>query len=236
MNNMMKVLKYCKMLFMVAAGLWLLGSCTKADDYKKFLVGGDIVYAGTLDTIIAQSSKNQINMMMRLGTDASVTRIKIYWNDKQDSVQLDIARPAISNIINLMIPNLTPGSYNFQVYTFDSKGNSSVVKRTSGIAYGADYENSLVNRRILSTKLNPTAGVLALTWNDPNPGMVHTEITYKKKNGDVVTRIITNKELVTNLPNDYLVGSNLTYRSTYKFDANSFEPYTVTPSSALVLN
>lgn len=231
----MKIIKYCKVLFVAAAGLWLLGSCTKADDYKKFLRDGDIVYAGTLDTVIAQSAKNKINMAMRLGTDASVTLIKIYWNDKQDSVQLDIARPAATNVVNLLIPNLTPGSYNFQIYTFDSNGNSSVVKTASGISYGEDYELSLVNRRILTSKINTVAGVLALTWNDPNPGMVSTEITYEKQNGEVVKRIITNKETVTNLPLDYVVGSTLTYQSTYKFDENSFEPYTVTPSSELDL-
>ena len=231
----MKVIKYCKVLFMVAAGLWFLASCTKADDYKKFQKGGEIIYAGTLDTVIAQSGKNQINMLMRLGSDVSVTRVKVYWNDKLDSAQLAIARPATSNIVNLLIPNLTVGTYNFQVYAFDKNGNSSVVRTLSGIAYGVDYENSLVNRRIISATANAQLASLILAWNDPNPGMVKTEITYTKKNGDVVTRTVANVEMVTNLPNDYLIGSTLTYRSTYKFDENSFEPYTVTQSSVLTL-
>jgi hypothetical protein len=231
----MKVVKYSKMLFMVAAGLWFLGSCTKADDYKKFQKGGEIIYAGTLDTVIAQSGKNKINILMKLGSDVSVTRVKIYWNDKLDSAQLAIARPASSNIVNLLIPDLIVGTYNFRVYTFDSNGNSSVVRSVSGIAYGVDYENSLVNRRIISATANAQLAALVLTWNEPNPGMVKTEITYTKKNGDVVTRTIANTETVTQLANDYLVGSTLTYRSTYKYDENSFEPYTVTQASVLTL-
>lgn len=232
----MKVIKYCKVLFMVAASLWFLGSCTKADDYKKFQEGGEIIYAGTLDTVIAQSGKNKINILMKLGSDASVTRVKIYWNDKLDSTQLVIARPATSNIVNLLIPDLAVGTYNFQVYTFDNKGNSSVVRSVSGIAYGADYENSLVNRRIISATANAQLNSLILTWNEPNPGMVKTEITYIKKDGEVVTRTVANAETVTQLAKDYLVGSTLTYRSTYKFDENSFEPYTVTQPSVRTLN
>ena len=88
----MKVIKYSKILFLIIAALSVLISCTKEDAYKKFQKGGEIIYAGTLDTVIAQSGKNRINLRMKLGNDASVTKVKVYWNDGKDSSQLAVPR------------------------------------------------------------------------------------------------------------------------------------------------
>lgn len=232
----MKAVKYFNVLFIAAVALLCLASCTKGDAYKKFQKGGEIIYAGTLDSVIAQSGKNRINLMMTLGNDASVTKIKVYWNDGSDSAQVAVPRPATSATVNLLIPNLVVGTYNFKVYTYDKQGNSSVVKNVSGIAYGADYESSLVNRRIKTAVPNTGLDSLILTWNEPNPGLVKTELTYARKNGIIVTVSVPPTETVTKLSDDYLAGSILTYRSTYKFDPNSFESYTVPEALTLTLN
>lgn len=231
----MKIIKYSKILFLVVVALSAVISCTKEDAYKKFQKGGEIIYAGTLDTVIAQSGKNRINLQMNLGNDAAVTKVKVYWNDGKDSSQIAVPRPASSDIINLMISNLSPGTYNFKVYTYDKQNNSSVITNVSGIAYGEDYENSLVNRRIRSAVPSSQVDSLVLTWNDANPGLVKTEVTYTRKNGTVVTLNISSEESLTKLTDDYLPGSTLSYRSTYKFNENAFDSFTVVEPSTLVL-
>jgi hypothetical protein len=231
----MKVIKFSKILFLVIAVLSVLISCTKEDAYKKFQEGGEIIYAGTLDTVIAQSGKNRINLQMDLGNDASVTKVKVYWNDGRDSSQVAVPRPVSSDIVNLLISNLSPGTYNFKVYTYDKQNNSSVVRNVSGIAYGGDYEASLVNRRIRSAVPSAQVDSLVLTWNEANPGLVKTDLTYARKNGAVVTLTVASTESVTRLTDDYLPGSTLSYRSTYRFNENAFDSYTVTDASTLTL-
>ncbi|TDQ08131.1 DUF4998 domain-containing protein [Pedobacter metabolipauper] len=227
---------YLKVLFLAVAGLSFLASCTKEDDYKKFQEGGEIIYAGTLDTVIAQAGKNRINLLMNLGSDASVTKIKVFWNDGSDSAQVAVARPAASDIVNLLIPNLETGTYNFKVYTYDSQNNSSVVRNVSGIAYGNEYESSLVNRRINSAVPSAQVDSLVFTWNEPNPGLISTEIRYAKKNGDLVSVIVPATQTITKITEDYLAGSTLSYRSTYKYDVNAFDTYTVPEFLTLTLN
>jgi len=231
----MKVIKYSKILCLVIAGLSFLISCTKEDGYKKFQEGGEIIYAGTLDTVIAQSGKNRINLQMNLGNDASVTKVKVYWNDGGDSSQVVVPRPAKSDTVNLLISGLFPGTYNFKVYTYDKQNNSSVVTNVSGIAYGEDYENSLVNRRIRSAAPSTQVDSLVLTWNEANPGLMKTDLTYTRKNGDIITLTVPSTESVTKLTDDYLAGSTLSYRSTYRFNENAFDSYTVTEASTLTL-
>lgn len=229
----MKVLKYFSMLFIITI---VVISCSKEDDYKKFMEGGEIVYAGMLDSVFAQSGKERINLQMYLGQDASVTKIKVYWNDGEDSSQVDIARPVESNEVNLLIPNLPVGSYNFKLYTYDSHNNSSVAKNFSGVSYGDDFENTMVNRRIASIKQNKTADSLLFNWVTLSPGLVKTDLTYTKADGEVVTITIPAKETVTKLENDYLVGSTVSYQSTFKFNEKAFDSYVVPEPSTFVLN
>lgn len=233
----MKVLKYLNVFLPVVACLIFFVSCTKEDDYKKeFQKGGEITYAGTLDSVIAQSGKNKINLLMYLGRDASVVKVKAYWNDGADSTQIAVPRPATSPFVNLLIPNLPVGTYNFKIYTYDTQNNRSVVKNVSGITYDDEYENGLVNRRVESIKRHATKDSLLINWVALSPGLVKTDLTYTKANGEVVTIIVSAKEAVTRLDTDYLVGSTLSYKSTFKFNDRAFEIFTVLEPSTLILD
>lgn len=232
----MKVLKYCKICFWVTIVGLCLTSCIKEDAYKKFQEGGEITYVGMLDSVFAQSGKERINLQMYLGHDASVTLVKVYWNDGADSAQVEVPRPATSKLLNLLIPNLTVRSYNFKIYTLDKNRNSSVVKNFSGVTYGEDYEKSLVNRRLKSITRNATADSLILNWADPGQGLIHTEVSYVKKDGDTVHVVVPAVKNKTIIPGDYLVGSILSHRSTYKFNERAFDSFTVHEPLTVVLD
>lgn len=221
----------------VLAGLISFASCSKMDDYKEeFMKGGEIIYAGALDTVIAQSGYKRINLKMVLGKDPQVTRIKAYWNDRQDSIEIPVQRPLVSDTVNLMIDDLEARSYSFTVYTFDQQNHSSVIRTASGAAYGDDYVNSLGNRIIKSVAPNVRVDSLIIKWSEANIGQVLTEVTYSKRNGELNTVRLLSTDSIVGLPDDYLGGSELQYRSAYMPNENSYDTFWVTQSSSIILN
>jgi hypothetical protein len=173
---------------------------------------------------------------MYLGHDPAVRNIKVYWNDGIDSAQVEVPSPVTSKVLNLLIPDLAVRSYNFKIYTLDKDHNSSVVKNFSGITYGDDYENSLVNRRLKSITRNATADSLILNWADPGQGLMQTEVTYVKMDGNSVRVIVPAVQNKIMIAGDYLVGSILAHRSTYKFNERAFDSCTVQEPLTVVLD
>ena len=212
-------------------------SCSKMDDYKKeFMSGGEIVYAGALDSLVAQSGYKRINLKMILGSDPQVVKLKAYWNDKQDSLEIPVKRPLTSDTINLLIEGLEPRTYNFTVYTFDKENHSSVLRNATGVAYGDDYLNSLANRTIRSIAPNVRVDSLVFKWNEANIGQLFTELIYTTKDGPEKTMRLPAEDTVLALPDDYVGGSLLQYRSAYQPNLTSFDTFYVTDYSAVTIN
>lgn len=233
----MKLKKYILIAIPVIAGILYASSCSKQDDYKKeFLAGGEIIYAGALDTVVAQSGYKRINLKMVLGGDPQVTKIKAFWNDRHDSVEIPVTRPAVSNTINLLIRDLTAGNYNFTVYTYDNQNHASVIRNASGVVYDDDYLNSLANRTLKSGTPSVEVDSMIIKWNEPNSGQVDTEVKYTLKNGEEKVVILTPADTVLGIPDGYLAGSQLKYRSRYVPNATSYDTFVVREYSTFTLN
>lgn len=212
-------------------------ACSKMDDYKKeFMKGGEIVYAGALDSLVAQSGYKRINLKMILGKDPQVVKIKAFWNDKLDSLEIPVQRPLVSDTVNLLINDLEPRSYNFTVYTFDKQGHSSVLRTASGVAYGNDYQHSLANRTLRSVAPNVRVDSLLLKWNEANIGQLFTELTYLTREGPEKTLRLAATDSILALPDDYVGGSLLQYRSAYLPNATSYDTFYVDDIATVTLN
>ncbi|MFT3825309.1 MAG: DUF4998 domain-containing protein [Chitinophagaceae bacterium] len=233
----MKIKKYILLAVPAIAAILYVSSCSKMDDYKKeFLSGGEIVYAGALDTVIAQSGYKRINLKMVLGSDPQVTKIKVYWNDKQDSVEIAVQRPVTSNTINYMISDLAGGNYNFIAYTYDSQNHSSVVRNASGVAYDDTYLNSLANRTIKSSAPSTNVDSMIIKWNDANSGQIDTEIKYLLADGTEKVKKLLPADTLLGIPDGYKGGSLLQYRSRYLPNATAYDTFTVPEYSTLTLD
>lgn len=206
------------------------------DEYKdEFMKGGEIIYAGALDTVIAQSGYYRINLKMVLGKDQQVVLVKAYWNEGLDSITIPIQRPLSSDTVNLLIPDLSARSYSFSVYTFDQQGHSSVVRNASGVSYGDDYLNSLANRTIRTSAANTGVDSMIFRWNEPNNGLVFTELEYTRRDGTVRQFTMLNTDSIMALPDEYASGTELRYRSAYKPDANAYDTFRVTEYATVAM-
>lgn len=187
-------MKYLTWLFLFSAGLWV-SSCSKMDDYKKFLAGGEIKYPGKVDSVIVHSGKNRIILSLILGSDPSVTKVRAYWKNRGDSVEIDVVRSTGTDTLNMMISNLSEGIYNFELFTYDSEGNKSVVKNTSSTVYGSTYEGSLLDRPLSSAACDD------IKWGTATAEMLGVEVSYTDNSNISHKLLVPNSELKTTLLN-----------------------------------
>jgi hypothetical protein len=123
------------------------------DDYLKYTDNKEIKYAGKLDSVRVLSGKNRVVINGLLTSDPNINLIKIFYNQRHDSILLDIKRSSGIDTINVPI-SLPEGSHNFEIIAFDNKGNSSVKVSATGRSYGPIYEETLFSRVIKNAEKN----------------------------------------------------------------------------------
>ncbi|WP_423736365.1 DUF4998 domain-containing protein [Chitinophaga caseinilytica] len=208
-------------------------SCSKdkRDAYKDFMKGGEIIYPGRADTVLVKPGLNRIKLSVVLGNDPLVSQLRVFWNNNADSVTVPIKRTSGIDTIDVLVPNLKEGNYNFAVYTYDDEGHVSIMVNAFGVAYGQNYTSSLVNRTLRSVEQSTDGSQVLLNWGEPAGGELGTEVKYKGADGVEKTITVPSTEAVTTLP-DYESRSQLTYRSQYKPDTMAFEFFYPPLSSA----
>ncbi|MFS8616420.1 MAG: DUF4998 domain-containing protein [Solitalea sp.] len=198
----------------VLAVLLLTGlfACTKEDDYKKYTKDGEITYPGRVDTVIVHPGDHRVLLEIALGSDPAVTRLRAFWNEGADSVELPITHNTGRDTVELSIEGLSEGQYNFMIYTYDAKENVSVVKRASGNVYGENYRKALSNRTLSSLAQSPDGARILINWSSPLVGEAGIVLNYTNADGIARSLIIPASETNTELPS-YKEESVLEYRS-----------------------
>lgn len=220
----MKTIKYFTSIFFAATCLFII-SCTKEDDYKKYTVGGEITYPARIDSVIVQSGDQRVRLRLALGSDPSITKVKVFWNNRADSAESTVARTQAVDTVDMIIENLNEGVYNFDVYTYNSKNNISVVKHGSGNVYGENYASTLSNRTIQSLTQGADGDVL-VNWFSPLSGEKEIELKYKNSKGEDVTQKVPGDAMSTEIV-DYKDKTVLSWRSVFLPDSNAFDTFTL---------
>jgi hypothetical protein len=211
----MKFLKY-KLYVVILLGLILsVFSCTNADEYLKFTEGGPISYTGKIDSLKFFPGRDRVKVEGLIISDPKVSELRVYWNSKRDSAVVAINRTSGIDPVSKIIENLPENIYNFEVKTFDAKGNGSVSQYVTAQTYGTRYQASLVDRKIINSSLSSS---LSLTIDfasmDLTTGAFATEIVYTDGSNveHTVTVPVTQNQLV--VPN-YKIGSKFKQRSLF---------------------
>jgi hypothetical protein len=199
-------------------------SCVKKDEYKKYLVNGEIVYPGRPDSVIVRSGHNRVQIAVVLGNDPLVTKVKVYWKNFQDSVEVRVNGIKKSDTLKIPIPNLAEGNYNFTLYTYDDKGNRSVGITTAGQVYGDAYVSSLNTRTLKTLEASADGKDVSLTWGAPSTGETGTEITFTSADGKAKTVTIKSDTAQIILSN-FKDNSDISYRSVFVPDSLSVDNY-----------
>jgi len=202
---------FCLSLFAAA--------CSKMDDYKsKYIQGGAITYAGKMDSVKIFSGRNRVKVSGLFTSDPNIVKYRVFWNSRQDSVEVAVTRTTGVDTANLIIPKLTEGVQSFEIRTYDKMGNSSVPVYVSASVFGDLYQSSLVNRGVADASYQSAGGSALITWADVNSdaGVQTMELDYSDTGGvahdTVVASVLTNE--TTSLP-AYMLGTAFTYRTAY---------------------
>jgi len=208
--------------FLVAGAI---ASCSKMDDYKKFIKGGEISYTGKLDSVRVMSGKYRVLLKGLFIADPKVKKCVVYWSNKADSVVIPVNRTANVDTLNFFIEHITEGVQNFLIYTYDAAGNRSIPVYKTGRVYGDRYQGTLMNRGINEATTNEDGQTL-IRWSgmDRVSGVFATEVIYKDKGGaDRKIRIPIDSN-VTELKN-FKLNSNIQYRTLFLPDTLSVDTF-----------
>jgi hypothetical protein len=115
--------------------------------YKDFIKDGEIRYSQKPDTLGIKPGYNRVKAWL-VAKRANVSKFKVYWNDRADSVEVPVTDAFNTDTLSVIIDNIDEGSYTFEFFTFDREGNTSIVVDTVGNVYGDVYLGSMVNRLI----------------------------------------------------------------------------------------
>ena len=213
----------------VALLLLVVGACTKMDAYKdKYTVGGAITYPGKMDSVKIYSGRNRIKLTGLFTSDPKIVKYRVFWNSRQDSIEVPVVRTTGVDTAKLMITNLPEGLMSFEIRTYDAQGHISVPVNIAANVYGALYQSGLSGRPIADASMQSDGSAL-ITWADVDPviGTVNMEIKYTDKFSQPHDTIIPSalKGLTTKLPN-FQPGNNISYNTTYLPNPTAIDQFT----------
>ena len=215
--------------------LIILSSCSKIDGYKtKYTAGGQIVYPGKMDSVKVFSGKNRVKVTGLFTSDPKIVKYRVFWNSRQDSIEVPIKRTMGVDSANVFISNLPEGLMSFEIRTYDATGHASIPVNISASVYGALYQSSLSNRGIVKTALELN-GSVTINWSDVNAdaGMQKLDIMYFDKNAQMHDTLITSAptELTTSLPN-FQQGSYFSYNASFLPNSTAIDTFYVAYTNA----
>ncbi len=208
MKSQLKVVGYL-FLFMSVC----LSSCKDMHDiYAEHVVPNGSKYPGKIRSVVAHSGHNRVVLGWRNTKDPAVNKIRVFWNNYTDSVEMDISERQDSS--SLSIEPLIEGNYNFVIHTYDWDMRRSVPLEVQGIVYGEVYSSYLSNSVIVEDKIVENEG-LVINWGTPDVqnGMIGTRIVYRSSQGEEKSVIIPSTEKKT------LISDFDSFSGSYRYQA-----------------
>lgn len=217
--------------------IWI-GSCTKMDDtYHDFWRDGEKVYPASPDSLKAFPGNKRIQLQWIIVGDPTIRKSVIYWNNRSDSlvVPFENRNTTGSDTVNVVINDLEEGTYSFLVYTFDDRGNRSVVSNVVGRVYGPSYKKSLLTRIIKNTSFEDD--ILQVLWGDPaDQTSLGAEILYKSTEGGERKRFVEPDEMTTTIEDFDIESRNFfQYRTMFIPDSTAIDTFYTDYDTARVL-
>ncbi len=208
---MKSILYYFLVLFMF---LEVFTSCTEMDStYSEFIVPGGINYPGKAVNAVVYAGRNRVKIVWLRGTDPSVVKTRIFWDNYTDSVE--VATPAQGDTLSVIINNLEEKTYVFTIKTYDSKGNISVPIELLSSAYGERYQANLLSQSPFAAILD-NQGNVTIEWGTANitGGAYQTEVVYTDVSNKTLTQRFSATESTLALTG-LKPGTTFQYRTSY---------------------
>jgi len=196
----------------------LITACTKKDkDYEKYLTPGEIVYPGIVTNVNFRAGNRRVQLKWNPSPDPSITKYRIYWNNRSDSMQVTATTHQPGDTVQVLISGLNEYVYNFTVHSLDEKGNVSIPLLVNNVkVYGPVYQGGLLNRpyNVANPYIVNANGSIQLIFNTPDTINIATQIRYTSTAGQVKDIILAPQDDTVSIP-DFKFGTAIRYRSSY---------------------
>ncbi|MEJ2881420.1 DUF4998 domain-containing protein [Pedobacter sp. GR22-6] len=199
-------------------------SCTKIDDYKKYTDGKVIVYPGKADSLKVYPGRNRAQLSWLLTSDPNIVKAVVYWNNKANHLDIPIVRGKGVDTIKVLIDPLPEGNYTFEVFTYNKKGDQSIVSTRQGASYGEEFEKSLLNRIMESAVYQTGNSSIVVKWRAADTTNLGAEIKYTTLDGQQLTKRVKKSDSQTILV-DCKLGEPISYRTLFKPDSLSIDTF-----------
>jgi hypothetical protein len=214
------------LLALIAAG------CSKKNEaYKDLLKGGEIYYPGIVQNAAYRAGNLRTMLVWNPSPDPKIVSYKIFWNNKQDSLMVTADSHHPKDTVGVIIPDLTEGTYNFNVYSIDAKERSSIPVNINGVrVYGSKYMSGLFNRSYNADNpylLDLLNGSVRIQFNTADSINTGTQIRYTDNSDQQRTLDLSGDSSAITLT-DFKFGSTVTYQSGYIPQRNALDTFTVT--------
>jgi hypothetical protein len=186
-------------MFLCVLGLFIYSCEDVESTYSDFLEGGEITYPGKADSIIAYPGDYRIKLSWLLMSDPTVTQSKVFWNNKNDSIEISFERIHEIDTISVLLTNMDERAYTFDIYNYDVDGNKSVKAEALGTVYGDIYRSTLLNRFVQNVSLDNDD--LWVEWGVAEETSVGQQITFYDVSGDSHSIYSSNDQQHTKLEN-----------------------------------
>ncbi|PTS93734.1 hypothetical protein DBR11_24745 [Pedobacter sp. HMWF019] len=194
----------------------MINSCRKMDDYKtRFQGNNEISYPGILDSVKVLPGNKRVMLTGLFTSDPKIIKYRIFWNGRNDSLERSIKRSQGVDTVKEIITNLPEGAMNFEIRTFDDKGNRSVPVYANGMVYGVNYNSGIINRGITSSVFDGSKGILTINWLEADPTMLFTDIIYTSTSNQTKKIRLAELDASTVIINDYKSTTEVLYRSAF---------------------
>lgn len=142
----------------VLATIW---SCGEMNDlHQIYLDRGEIIYTGAVDSLEVSGGLNRVKLKWEMNADPRIQDLIIRWNNKSDSVIIDVERSASNTGFYkdsiILDENMAEGNVVLQLYTRDGVGHTSIVREITGTVYGQGFASAAalrLPRKISSVEL-----------------------------------------------------------------------------------
>jgi hypothetical protein len=174
--------------------------CSCSDMFEKhqdFIKDGEIVYLSMIDSAGFNSGDERGQLKLFYRSKSSLDRTIIYWNQRKDSLVLDISQidPKV-NTLSVLVDNLEEGSYEFEVINKNSFEDKSLPYDVFGNVYGTEYQSGLTRRVIKGSK--HLEGETCIDWYTGSEKLIFTELLFldKQSNKETIIKVGTENQTI----------------------------------------
>ena len=227
-KNYMKKINVGKSLILFL--IMIVSACSDMNDlHDRYLKNGEITYVGRIDSIKSFGGRDRV-LIQYWTTDPRVKNLHIFWNQKQDSVIVEIPTHDPADSLEVMLGDgngvIAEGDHTIFIYSHDTRGHRSVVFESLMSVYGDRYQESLTNRPINNTELDEDNN-LVINWQGSiNSDEIGILISYLDNNDNPIESFIPSETLASPVVFDNInVTKPISYKTMYipeKFAVDTF--------------